>query len=262
MAVGDFNHDGNADLAVSGFGGFGSFFQGFISVLLGQGNGTFQASQKLLVGPGSAAVAVADFNRDGNLDILTANDASSFLSTGTVSVFLGNGQGGFQSALNFSSGVVFVSGLAVGDFNRDGFPDLAITDGSINTATANTVVVLINSGTWDPPTTPLAPSAPATSANPAAMTAGLLTMWTGFAPFTNASGSGAASPSSPDSAPAPSDNPSSAVLFGPNATAVDQLFASLAAENQTALWSGTQPLDLDGWVGRATDPFPDPFKVG
>jgi len=164
VAVGDFNHDGNADLAVSGFGGFGSFFQGFISVLLGQGNGTFQAPQKLLVSDVPGPMAVADFNRDGNLDIVTAIGTN-------VSVFLGNGQGGFQSALNFSSGVAFASGLAVGDFDRDGFPDLVMTDGSFNTATSNTVTVLINSGSWPALTIPATPAAPALTptASPAAV---------------------------------------------------------------------------------------------
>jgi hypothetical protein len=252
LAVGDFNNDHIPDLLVNGAAATGFA----VSVLLGNGNGTFQAPQILHLGAQIGSVAVGDFNRDGNLDIVTGN------FSGTVSVLLGNGNGTFQAPLNFSSGVGDPAALAVSDFNRDGFPDLAVTNFFSNFSVGNSVAVLINSGTWDPPTTPLAAPAPAASASPAAMTAGLLTMWTGLAPVTNASGSGAASPSSPDSAPAPSDNWNSAVLFGANATAVDQLFASLAGENQTAFWSGTQPLDPDGWVGRATDPFLDPFKVG
>jgi hypothetical protein len=194
VAVGDFNHDGNADLAVSGFG---SFFRGFVSVLLGQGNGTFQAPQKLSVGAHfPAAVAVADFNRDGNLDIVTANDTNP----GTVSVFLGDGQGGFQSALNFPSGVVFASGLAVGDFNRDGFPDVAITDGSFNTATSNTVAVLINSGSWPALTT---------ATSPAAMT-----------------GPATPLPADPNLIALQAQLPSTAMLNGDDAAVLDHLFAS------------------------------------
>jgi hypothetical protein len=252
LAVGDFNNDHIPDLVVNGAAATGFA----VSVLLGNGNGTFQAPQILNLGAQIGSVAVGDFNRDGNLDIVTANFG------GTVTVLLGNGNGTFQAPLNFPSGVGDPAALAVADFNRDSFPDLAVTNFFSNSSVGNSVAVLINSGTWDPPTTPLAPSAPATSASPAAMTAGLLTMWTGLAPVTNASGLGAASPSSPESAPAPSDNPSSAVLFGANATALDQLFASLAAENQTALWSGTQPPEVDGWSYQASDPFLDPFKVG
>jgi hypothetical protein len=75
-------------------------------------------------------------------------------------VLLGNGKGGFQGPLSFSSGATFnfgsAVGLAVGDFNGDGFPDLAIPSYS-----SNTVQVLINSGTWDPPALTAATAAPA-----------------------------------------------------------------------------------------------------
>ena len=204
MAVGDFNHDGNADLAVSGFGGFGSFFQGFISVLLGQGNGTFQAPQKLLVSDVPGPMAVADFNRDGNLDIVTAIGTN-------VSVFLGNGQGGFQSALNFSSGVAFASGLAVDDFNRDGFPDLVMTDGSFKTATSNTVAVLINSGSWPALTIPATPAAPALTpaTNPASVT-----------------GPATPLPAEPNLMVFQAQLPGTAMLGGDDVAVLDRLFTS------------------------------------
>jgi hypothetical protein len=262
VAVGEFDKDSRPDIAVTGrfFTSVNGTFQSgsVVSVLSGTNKGTFQPSQTIvLTGHAIIAMALADLNRDGKLDVVTANFTTNFPNPGTVSVFLGNGDGTLQAPLNFSSGAVIPEGVAVGDFNHDGFPDLAIPDFH-----TNTVQVLINSGSWPALTTTTAAPALAASANPAAMTAGLLTMWTGLAPVTNASGSSAASQSSPESAPAHSDDRSSAVVFGANTTAVEQFFASLAAENQTALWSGTQPLDLDGWVGRATDPFLDPFKVG
>jgi hypothetical protein len=60
-------------------------------------------------------------------------------------VLLGNGNGTFQAPLSLS-GPSNPSGLAVGDFNRDGFPDLAVTDFS-----SNIVDALINTGMWGPP---------------------------------------------------------------------------------------------------------------
>jgi len=208
VAVGDFNHDGNADLAVSGFG---HFFQGFVSVLLGQGNGTFQAPQKLLVSDVPGPMAVADFNRDGNLDIVTANDTNNFPNPGTVSVFLGNGQGGFPSVLNFSSGVVFASGMAVGDFNRDGFPDVAITDDSFNTAASNTVAVLINSGSWPALTITATPATPALTptASPAAV-----------------AGPATPLPADPNLMVFQAQLPGTAMLGGDDVAVLDRLFAS------------------------------------
>jgi hypothetical protein len=246
VAVGDFNHDGNADLVVSGFSFFP--FQNFVSVLLGQGNGTFQAPQKLSLSAESTAVAVADFNRDGNLDIVTAIASNNFPNPGAVSVFLGNGQGGFQSALNFSSGVVFASALAVGDFNRDGFPDLVMTDGSFNTATSNTVTVLINSGSWPALTITATTTAPAltTSAGPAALL-------TGSAPNANVSASSSATLTPSASASSQTANLSSAVLFWADPTA-DQLL------DRMALWFGTPPA-VDDWADPVlSDSFVDPFK--
>jgi hypothetical protein len=130
VAVGDLNHDHVPDLVVNGVAVIGGTSQSVVSVLLGRGNGTFQAPQ--LLNAGAAAVALGDFNRDGNLDIATPN-----------LVFQGNGDGTFQAPLSFASGTNNPTALAVADFNRDGFPDLAVTDSN-----SNTVQVLINSATW------------------------------------------------------------------------------------------------------------------
>jgi hypothetical protein len=92
-------------------------------VLLGNGDGSFQAPQDYDVGASPGQVAVADLNRDGHPDIVTANQSSSL--GGTLSILLGNGDGTFQAPQTITV-PVRASGLAVGDLNGDGTPDLIL----------------------------------------------------------------------------------------------------------------------------------------
>jgi hypothetical protein len=210
VAVGDFNNDHIPDLVVKGSHGG---LQG-VSVLMGNGDGTFQPPQILTAGRSFnvESLAVGDFNRDGNLDIVTGNFGS------TVSVLLGNGNGTFQAPLNFSSGVSDPEALAVADFNRDGFPDLAVTD-----FISNTVQVLINSGSWPAlaAAVPLAVTSSSGLASPAALT-----------------------PSQP-SLSQPGNL--SALLFAAEPAAMERQFASLGAEDQITRLFNSQPPALDGW---------------
>jgi FG-GAP-like repeat len=87
VAVGDFNEDGNLDLVVASNPNNSNLNQlGMLSVLLGNGNGTFQLSQIYTVGKFPLSVAIGDFNGDGHLDLAVANALDS-----SVSILLGNG---------------------------------------------------------------------------------------------------------------------------------------------------------------------------
>jgi hypothetical protein len=118
----DLNGDGKPDLVTS------NAFDGNVSVLLGNGDGTFQKAVTYPAGPDPFAVAAADFNHDGRIDLVTVNR-----NAGTVSVLIGDGTGGFSdphTSAIISPGHVSVDPIyvAVGDFNEDGKPDLAVTN--------------------------------------------------------------------------------------------------------------------------------------
>ncbi|MEW6278890.1 MAG: FG-GAP-like repeat-containing protein, partial [Candidatus Eremiobacterota bacterium] len=113
VAVGDLNADGRLDLATANSGSNDG------SVLLGNGDGTFQAAQNFPVGPVPDSVALGDLNGDGRLDLATTNRFGN-----NASVLLGNGDGTFLPAQNFPVGVN-PHGLALGDVNGDGRLDLA-----------------------------------------------------------------------------------------------------------------------------------------
>jgi hypothetical protein len=124
VAVGDFNGDRVPDLAVANRSG--------VAVLVGDGDGTFQAPVNYPAGTLPRSVVVADFNGDTLLDLAVSNDDNK------ISVLLGNGDGSFQAPQGLGAGIE--PGLAaVGDFNRDGMPDLAVSN-----ATPSKVSVLMN----------------------------------------------------------------------------------------------------------------------
>jgi hypothetical protein len=121
----DVNNDGIPDLILNTDAG--------ISVLLGKGNGTFQApifsSTPPPLSSFPAAVAfmsAADFNRDGKVDLAVTNGYNS------VSIMLGNGTGTFTVAGNYStSNLQNLNAIAIADYNRDGFQDVALPNGQI-----------------------------------------------------------------------------------------------------------------------------------
>ena len=126
VAVGDFNGDGIPDLVTA------NSADNTVSVLLGNGDGTFTLKSSPTVGDAPYSFAVGDFNGDGILDLAVANCGDcSYLNynSNTVTVLLGNGDGTFttKSTLTVGTAPEFV---AVGDFNGDGIPDLAVTNGA------------------------------------------------------------------------------------------------------------------------------------
>jgi hypothetical protein len=132
IATGDFNRDGKLDLVVASM-----LDTTQVTVLLGNGDGTFQPGVNYTTGSAPYSVVVADFNSDGNADIAAAN----YLD-GTVSVLLGNGDGTFQAAVNYSTppGPTFVG---VGSFKGNRTPSLIVLE---STDACRCVSVLLSNG--------------------------------------------------------------------------------------------------------------------
>ena len=141
VAVADFNGDGILDLALANPFNSG----GTVSVLLGNGDGSFQAAQVYAVDPNPVAVVAADLNGDGVTDLVVACAGGAANPGSTVDVLLGNGDGTFQAAQSYAAGPS-PSFVAVADFNGDGIPDLAVADGGVALQPGGAVSVLLGNG--------------------------------------------------------------------------------------------------------------------
>jgi hypothetical protein len=152
VAAADVNGDGKLDLVVtdacqSSVCGD----NGAVSVLLGNGDGTFQAGVSYDAGGTSTdSVAVADVNGDGKPDIVIANLCATSVCTndGSVGVLLGNGDGSFRSVVTYDSGGSRSSSVAVEDVNGDGKPDVVVANTCLagSDCGAGTVAVLLGNG--------------------------------------------------------------------------------------------------------------------
>jgi hypothetical protein len=120
LAVGDFNGDGHLDLTTAQMG------TSDISVLLGNGDGTFQASIRFAVGLGQVAAVSGDFSNSGRRDVASVNP-----TTNEVAVALGAGDGTLQAPLFYPVGAA-PDAIVTGDFNGDGRLDLAVANFASN----------------------------------------------------------------------------------------------------------------------------------
>ncbi len=126
LVVGDFNGDGKPDVAVA----LMNPDTGMVGILLGSGDGTFAPIRKFgtavpvrdSITQNAGGIANADFNQDGHLDLAVVTGFPFRTDQGTIYVFLGNGDGSFQTSQQVAGGSA--SFLTTGDLNGDGKTDL------------------------------------------------------------------------------------------------------------------------------------------
>jgi len=121
IVTGDFNGDGKIDIAVGNAG------SNDVSILLGNGDGTFKAAVNSAAGLSPQQMAVGDFNGDGKLDLVVSNSGDGAAVLGVVNILLGKGDGTFQAPATIAADK-YPARLAVADFNEDKKLDLMVAD--------------------------------------------------------------------------------------------------------------------------------------
>lgn len=122
VVAADFNTDGFVDLAFC-VGGYGTGLDR-VAVFRGNGNRTFQPEVSVSCGRGPTGIAAADVDRDGDIDLVTAN---WYWNESDVSVLRNNGTGGFPGRNDYPIAGTQPYQVAVGDLNGDTWPDLAVS---------------------------------------------------------------------------------------------------------------------------------------
>lgn len=120
IAAGDVNNDGKLDVVVTSIS---AGISGGVAVLLGNGDGTFQAATVFTNDLGAGeSVALADVNGDGNLDVLVGESGNG------IEVFLGVGDGTFSAPVVYGASLGTINAVVAADMNADGKLDLVVSD--------------------------------------------------------------------------------------------------------------------------------------
>ncbi|HSH02375.1 MAG TPA: VCBS repeat-containing protein [Anaerolineae bacterium] len=135
--VGDFNGDGHMDWAIA------NIDANTVSILLGNGDGTFEPQVEIGVGEAPRGLAVLDVDGDGDVDVVNTNSAGS----GNLSLLVNDGRGRFGSPIYFEGGDGGEWGLAAADMNGDGLMDLVV--GSRDSSPTVRVLLSRGDGTFD-----------------------------------------------------------------------------------------------------------------
>jgi hypothetical protein len=119
MVIGDFDKDGNEDLAVTNYDSKN------VAILLGEGDGSFQAALFIETFLNPISIVVSDFDNDGNEDLAVALDRDS--DGGVIAVFMSQGDGSFvPGGLFYDDTDMTPKSIAVGDFDKDGNKDIVL----------------------------------------------------------------------------------------------------------------------------------------
>jgi VCBS repeat protein/Big-like domain-containing protein len=149
VVLADVNKDGNTDAIVVDGNLDNPIFSidGAVSVLLGNGNGTFQpAVTYSAVLRGTDAVAVGDLNGDGWPDLVVVSNDGACLSFYCLGVLLNKGDGTFDAVVGYTTAGFDISSIVISDVNGDGKPDLVFTDLCGTECNNGAVEVLLGNG--------------------------------------------------------------------------------------------------------------------
>jgi Bacterial Ig-like domain (group 3)/FG-GAP-like repeat len=147
VSVADLNSDGKPDLLVSNLFSNNAKGNGKVSVLLGNGDGTFQVARTYDTGEyATTSLAVGDLNGDGKLDVVASSECDVKCNKGGVSVLEGLGDGTFKVPIRFDP-ILSDGPIVVADVNRDGRPDVLVSNQASVRVLLNNPLVLGTSKT-------------------------------------------------------------------------------------------------------------------